>query len=68
MDSQKEPKKIRKPSVWLLHVRRYREEHPNVSYKQALKDAKATYVKVVKVAKKEVKKKKEKKVKKEVKK
>ena len=63
MDSQ-ETKKNRKTSAWLLHVRRYREEHPNVSYKQALKDAKATYVKVAKVAKK----KKEKKVKKEVKK
>ena len=60
MDSQSEQKKIRKPSVWLLHVKLYREKHPNMSYKDCLKNAKDSYIKVEK--KKE--KKKEKKVKK----
>ena len=57
MNSQSEQKKIRKPSAWLLHVKVYREKHPNMSYKDCLKNAKDSYVK------KEVKKKKEKKVK-----
>ena len=60
MSSQNETKKIRKPSAWLLHVKLYREKHPNMSYKDCLKNAKDSYIKVEK--KKE--KKKEKKVKK----
>ena len=60
INSQKETKKIRKSSLWLLHVKLYREKHPNMSYKDCLKNAKDSYIKVEK--KKE--KKKEKKVKK----
>jgi hypothetical protein len=34
----------RKPSAWILHVKKYAAEH-NVSYKQAMKEASATYKK-----------------------
>ena len=60
MNSQSEQKKIRKPSAWLLHVKLYREKHPNVSYKDCLKNAKDSYIKVEKKKEKKVKKKKEK--------
>ena len=60
MNSQSEQKKIRKPSVWLLHVKLYREKHPNMSYKDCLKNAKDSYIKVEKKKEKKVKKKKEK--------
>ena len=43
--------KIKKSNLWLDHVRKYREENPEVSYKDALKIAKETYVKAVKVKK-----------------
>ena len=32
------------PNEWISHVKKYQEEH-NVSYKQAMKDAKDTYKK-----------------------
>ena len=35
------------PSAWIEHVKKYRDEH-GVSYKQAMKDSKATYVSVAK--------------------
>ena len=35
----------RKPNAWLAHVKAYREKHPEVSYKDCLKEAKKTYVK-----------------------
>ena len=60
INSQKETKKIRKPSLWLLHVKVYREKHPNMSYKDCLKNAKDSYIKVEKKKEKKVKKKKEK--------
>lgn len=60
MSSQNEQKKIRKPSAWLLHVKLYREKHPNMSYKDCLKNAKDSYIKVEKKKEKKVKKKKEK--------
>jgi hypothetical protein len=34
----------RKPSAWIQHIQKYAKEH-NVPYKQAMKDAKATYKK-----------------------
>jgi hypothetical protein len=56
MNSQKEQKKIRKPSAWLLHVKLYREKHPNMSYKDCLKNAKDSYIKVEKKKEKKEKK------------
>lgn len=40
------PKKPRKPSPWLLHVAAFRESHPDLSYKECLKQAKETYTPV----------------------
>lgn len=40
------PKKERKtagPNKWQLHVQAFRSEHPELSYKQAMIDAKTTY-------------------------
>ncbi len=37
--------KPRKPNAWLAHVKTYREKHPEMSYKDCLKEAKKTYVK-----------------------
>ena len=39
------PKKPRKANPWLQHVKAYREKHPDVPYKQVLKDAKSSYKK-----------------------
>jgi len=36
------PKK-KGPNKWQLHVQAFRSEHPELSYKQAMTDAKATY-------------------------
>ncbi len=30
---------------WITHVKKYHSEHPNILYKQAMKDAKASYKK-----------------------
>ena len=35
----------RKPSAWIAHVKKYRAAHPSLSYKQALKQASASYKK-----------------------
>lgn len=40
-----ESKKVRKPSAWMLHVRKYREKHPKLSYKECLVNAAKTYKK-----------------------
>lgn len=32
-------------SAWITHVKKYREAHPGISYKEALKEAKKTYSK-----------------------
>jgi len=32
-------------NAWLRHVMTYKADHPGVSYRQAMKDAKATYKK-----------------------
>lgn len=40
-----DPKPKRQPSKWLLHVQEYRKKNPNVSYRDALKNAKTTYAK-----------------------
>lgn len=45
---KKAPKKPRKPSAWVAHVKAYRAEHPEVSYKEALKAASKTYKKATK--------------------
>jgi hypothetical protein len=37
--------KPRKPNAWLIHVKAYREKHPEVAYKVCLQEAKKTYVK-----------------------
>lgn len=41
------PKKTRRPNSWLLHVKKFREAHPDMKYKEALVAAKATYHKKV---------------------
>ena len=33
------------PNKWITHVKKYHSEHPNILYKQAMKDAKASYKK-----------------------
>ena len=38
---QNAPKKPLSP--WVVHVMKYRAEHPEVSYKQAMTDSKASY-------------------------
>lgn len=38
-----EPAKKKGPNKWQLHVQAYRSEHPELSYKQAMIDAKTTY-------------------------
>jgi hypothetical protein len=40
-----ETKPKRKPSAWVLHVQNYRTQHPEVSYKQAMTEAKESYTK-----------------------
>lgn len=35
----------RKANPWVVHVKAYRQSHPDKSYKQAMKEAKATYKK-----------------------
>tara|TARA_R110000796_G_scaffold4086_2_gene15575 strand:- start:5707 stop:6009 length:303 start_codon:yes stop_codon:yes gene_type:complete len=42
-------KKARKPNMWLIHVKAYREKNPTISYKDCLKNAKLTYKKLSKV-------------------
>lgn len=36
-------KKEKKENAWVSHVRTYRDANPEVSYKEALKNAKSTY-------------------------
>ncbi len=36
------------PNKWITHVKKYHSEHPNILYKQAMKDAKASYKKTQK--------------------
>jgi hypothetical protein len=38
-----EPAKKKGPNKWQLHVQAYRSEHPELSYKQAMINAKTTY-------------------------
>ena len=38
-----QPKTDRKTNAWINHVREYRAANPDVSYKQAMVNAKATY-------------------------
>ena len=38
-------KKEKKPNQWLIHVKKYREEHPDTPYKECLQKAKLTYKK-----------------------
>ena len=58
--------KEKKTNPWLEHVKKFREKHPKLSYKEVLQEAKKTYTKVKPKAKakKEAKPKKEKKAKK----
>ena len=45
VDKSGDPKPKRQPSKWLLHVAEYRKSNPDVSYRDALKNAKETYAK-----------------------
>ena len=38
-------KKVKKPNAWLAHVKKYRADNPDCSYKDCLKNAKTTYKK-----------------------
>jgi len=38
-------KKVKKPNAWLAHVKKYRADNPDCSYKDCLKKAKDTYIK-----------------------
>ena len=37
----KKPRSQHKPNPWLQHVKKYREDHPGLSYKECLKRASA---------------------------
>ena len=37
--------KVKKPNAWLAHVKKYRADNPDCSYKDCLKKAKDTYIK-----------------------
>ena len=37
------------PNTWITHVMKYHKDPPNILYKQATKDAKASYKKIRKV-------------------
>lgn len=41
-------KKTRAPNPWLIHVAAFKKAHPDLKYKEVLKQAKETYVKVIK--------------------
>ena len=43
--SKAKPVSEKKTNDWLSHVKQYREEHPDVTYKECLKLAKETYKK-----------------------
>lgn len=52
MPTQPEPvstpepvKKDKTPSAWMTHVRKYRDEHPDISWKECLQQSKASYKK-----------------------
>lgn len=36
-------KKEKKPNAWISHVQKFRSSHPELSYKECLKQAKETY-------------------------
>ena len=38
--------KTRAPNPWQIHLQDYRAKNPNISYKQCMADARASYVKV----------------------
>ena len=44
VEKASEPKPKRAPSKWMLHVSEFRKKNPNMSYKDALKKAKESYV------------------------
>ena len=44
-DVVEKPKIVKKTNGWIDHVRKYREEHPEVAYKDCLKLAKDCYKK-----------------------
>jgi hypothetical protein len=43
IDAPKKERKTAGPNKWQLHVQAFRSEHPELSYKQAMIDAKTTY-------------------------
>lgn len=45
VEVKKEDKKVRKPSAWMVHVGKYRDKHPKLSYKECLINAAKTYKK-----------------------
>ena len=47
-ESRKEIKKEKKPNPWSEHVAEFRKTHPDLSFKEVLKQAKETYTKVTK--------------------
>jgi len=42
-DESATKRKKKGPNKWQLHVQAFRSEHPELSYKQAMIDAKTTY-------------------------
>lgn len=49
MENQEVVKKTRKPNLWLEFVKTFREEHPELQYKEVLKQAKDKYKPVEKI-------------------
>ncbi len=41
-------KKERKPNPWLIHVKKVKDENPDMKYSEVLKKAKETYVPIEK--------------------
>lgn len=46
VEKEKEIAKEKKPNPWREHVKKYRLDHPGVSFKECLQRAKETYKKV----------------------
>lgn len=46
VEKEKEIAKEKKPNPWREHVKKYRLDHPGVSFKECLQKAKETYKKV----------------------
>ena len=43
VNRKKSGKKAASTNPWILHVKQYQQDHPGLSYKEAMKKARASY-------------------------